>query len=207
MVSLAMIWALQSDFDTVAGDGAEACLGTAPATGGMHNAAPASRTMTPTQRGLDGLVIICPFQPLPHGKWCRSPESSRGQVDQTVWGKCLLSPTRRPPDGRSASVDDRYDGHPLRAKEICLSRIDPARLGDLQDVLAQVRSWTGVDDRGSGTFYLHRKPFLHFHAGRDSRRADVRRAEGWVQIDLPEPAPATARSRFLAVLRAEYADR
>ena len=88
-----------------------------------------------------------------------------------------------------------------------MSRIDPARLRDLEDVLQEVRSWPGIDDRGSGTFYLLKKPFLHFHVGRDSRRADVRRAEGWVQVDLPEPAPAAARRRLLAALRAEHADR
>ncbi len=88
-----------------------------------------------------------------------------------------------------------------------MSRVDPARLGDLTDVLGEVRSWNGVDDRGGGTFYLRGKPFLHFHAGRDSRRADVRRPEGWVQIDLPEPAPARTRRRLLTVLRTEYADR
>jgi hypothetical protein len=88
-----------------------------------------------------------------------------------------------------------------------LSRVDPARLGDVEDVLGEVRSWIGVDDRGGGTFYLHRKPFLHFHAGRDGRRADVRRAEGWVQIELPEPVSVAAKRRLLAVLRSEYADR
>jgi len=96
---------------------------------------------------------------------------------------------------------------PSQAKETHVSRIDPTRLGDLEDVLAEVRSWTGVDDRGGGTLYLRRKPFLHFHAGNDSRRADVRRAEGWIEIDLPEPASAAVRRRLLAVLRAEYADR
>ncbi len=88
-----------------------------------------------------------------------------------------------------------------------MSRIDPVRLADLEEVLDEVRSWSGIDDRGGGTFYLRKKPFLHFHAGHDSRRADVRRADGWVQIDLPEPAPAGVRRRFQAVLRAEYGDR
>lgn len=88
-----------------------------------------------------------------------------------------------------------------------MSRVDPARLHDLDDVLDEVRTWAGIDDRGGGTFYLHRKPFLHFHLGRESRRADVRRAEGWVQVDLPEPAPATAKRKLLSILQAEHADR
>ena len=88
-----------------------------------------------------------------------------------------------------------------------MSRVDPARLEDLGDVLTEVRSWSGVEDRGGGTFYVHRKPFLHFHVGPDRRRADVKAAGGWIEIDLPAPAPAVARRRFLALLRDEYADR
>lgn len=88
-----------------------------------------------------------------------------------------------------------------------MSRVEPARLSDLEDVLDEVRSWTGVDDRGGGTFYLHRKPFLHFHAGRDSRRADLRQAGGWLQIELPEPLTDGRKRRLLAALRAEHADR
>jgi hypothetical protein len=88
-----------------------------------------------------------------------------------------------------------------------VSRIDPSRLADLEDVLGEVRSWAGVDDRGGGTFYLHRKPFLHFHAGRQNRRADVRAADGWLEIDLPEPLPEGSRQQLLAVLKAERAAR
>jgi hypothetical protein len=80
-------------------------------------------------------------------------------------------------------------------------------LNDLADVLAEVRAWDDVEDRGGGTFYLRHRPFLHFHAGRDCRRADVRGANGWVKIDLPEPATAKDRRRLLAALRAEHADR
>ena len=88
-----------------------------------------------------------------------------------------------------------------------MSRIDAARLGDLDDVLTEVGSWEGVEDRGGGTFYLRRKPYLHFHVGHDSRRADVRRFEGWVEFDLPEPLPASVKRSFLALLTDEYADR
>jgi hypothetical protein len=85
-----------------------------------------------------------------------------------------------------------------------VSRVEPARLADLEDVLGQVRTWRGVDDRGGGTLYLRRKPFLHFHASRDHRRADVRRDDGWVQIELPEPASGQVKGELLTVLRAEY---
>lgn len=88
-----------------------------------------------------------------------------------------------------------------------MSRIDPTRLADLDEVLIELRSWRGVEDRGGGTFYLHRKPFLHFHVGRGGRRADVRGIDGWIEIDLPEPAPAASKRRLLEVLRAESADR
>ena len=88
-----------------------------------------------------------------------------------------------------------------------MSRIDAARLQDLEEILREVRTWPGIDDRGGGTFYLHKKPVLHFHTGRDSRRADIRRADGWLQVDLPEPAPAAVRRRLLTVLRTEHADR
>jgi hypothetical protein len=82
-----------------------------------------------------------------------------------------------------------------------------ARLADLEDVLRQIRLWEGVDDRGGGTFYLRRKPYLHFHASRDSRRADIRSLEGWIQVDLPEPVSPELKYRFLTLLRAEYEGR
>jgi hypothetical protein len=82
-----------------------------------------------------------------------------------------------------------------------------ARLADLEDVLRELRRWDGVDDRGGGTFYLRRKPYLHFHAGRDSRRADLRRTDGWIEVDLPEPASAALKRQFLTLLRDEYEER
>lgn len=74
-------------------------------------------------------------------------------------------------------------------------------------MLAEVRSWPGVEERSFGTFYVRRRPYLHFHVGRDSRRADVRQSSGWLQIELPEPLPDRARRRFESALRAEYEKR
>jgi hypothetical protein len=88
-----------------------------------------------------------------------------------------------------------------------VSRVEPARLADLEDLLGEVRTWPGIEDRGGGTMYLHRHPFLHFHAGRSSRRADVRGLHGWVEVDLPEPVPARVKDSFLSVLRDRYASR
>jgi hypothetical protein len=88
-----------------------------------------------------------------------------------------------------------------------VSRVEPARLADLEGVLDELRTWSGVEDRGGGTFYVRRKPFLHFHAGHQGRRADVRRTDGWLQIDLPEPAPGPVKRRLLRILQAEHASR
>jgi hypothetical protein len=104
----------------------------------------------------------------------------------------------------NGSYAPRFD---LNHYDHAVSRVDPSRLDDIEDVLREVRSWPGVEDRGGGTFYVRRKPFLHFHAGRDSRRADIRQLEGWLEFALPEPAPAATRRRLLAVLRAEHAER
>ena len=87
-----------------------------------------------------------------------------------------------------------------------MPRIDPSRLDDLAEILEEVRGWDGVEDRSGGTFYLRNRPFLHFHAGRDSRRADVRGGEGWTQVDLPEPAPAGSRRRLRQALVSAYAE-
>jgi hypothetical protein len=88
-----------------------------------------------------------------------------------------------------------------------MPRVDPARLGDLADIFDEVRAWEGIEERGGGTFYFRRKPFLHFHVGRDSRRADVRTADDWLQIDLPEPLTAAAKRRLVTALREEHAGR
>ena len=85
-----------------------------------------------------------------------------------------------------------------------VARIDPARLDDIHAVLDRIRGWPGVEERATATFYLNRRPFLHFHAGADSRRADVKGADGWTQVDLPEPCPASVAGRLRRILEEEY---
>ena len=88
-----------------------------------------------------------------------------------------------------------------------MARFDLARLDDIARVLGDVRGWPGVEERSPATFYLRKQPFLHFHVGRDSRRADVKGADGWIQVDLPEPAPPGTATRLQRLLRDEYSRR
>jgi hypothetical protein len=81
----------------------------------------------------------------------------------------------------------------------------PDLLDDLADVLASVRGWAGVIEKGPGVFYVRNQPFLHFHllaGGR--RRADVKGHTEWVQLDLPRPATATRRRALVRELRSRY---
>jgi hypothetical protein len=81
----------------------------------------------------------------------------------------------------------------------------PDLLDDLADVLASVRRWAGVIERGPGVFYVRNQPFLHFHllAGR-RRRADVKGDTEWVELDLPRPATVTRRRALVRELRRRY---
>ena len=85
-----------------------------------------------------------------------------------------------------------------------VARLDLARLDDLSVVLNELRSWPGVDEPSPATFYVKSQPFLHFHVGADSRRADVKCADGWEQVDLPEPCPAGVARRLHRLLSVEY---
>lgn len=83
-----------------------------------------------------------------------------------------------------------------------MAHCPPELLDDLTGVLAEVRLWAGVIEKKPGVFYVRNRPFLHFHlvdGGR--RRADVKGRAGWVQLDLPKPAPVTKRRQFLRELR------
>jgi hypothetical protein len=80
------------------------------------------------------------------------------------------------------------------------------RLADLKPVLDEVRGWPGVREASPGVFYVKRTPFLHFHVNREGRRwADARSGKDWgAEIDVPEPASATAQRGFLREVRRRY---
>ena len=84
----------------------------------------------------------------------------------------------------------------------------PEMLDDLADLLAAVRTWTGVVEKKPGVFYVGRQPFLHFHllaGGR--RRADIKGAAAWVQLDLPRPISPAGRRALVRELRRRYAEK
>ena len=81
-------------------------------------------------------------------------------------------------------------------------------LDDLAPVLSRVRAWDGVSETTPAVFYLRRQPFLHFHlveGGR--RRADIKTATGWTQLELPRPLSAARRRALLGALERERAAR
>ncbi len=84
----------------------------------------------------------------------------------------------------------------------------PELLDDLADLLAEVRTWAGVNEKRPNVFYAHGQPFLHFHVlegGR--RRADVKGRSAWLQLDLPRPVSATRRRVFRRELRIRYTEK
>jgi hypothetical protein len=85
----------------------------------------------------------------------------------------------------------------------------PEELDDLADLLAELRTWTGVVEKKPNVFYVRREPFLHFHlieGGR--RRADIKDGrEGWTQLDLPRPLSAARRRTFLRELRMRHGEK
>ncbi len=84
----------------------------------------------------------------------------------------------------------------------------PELLDDLADLLAEVRTWAGVIEKKPNVFYARRRPFLHFHLIRGTRRrADIKGGSDWVQIDLPRPLSATRRRALLRELKTRYSEK
>jgi hypothetical protein len=52
--------------------------------------------------------------------------------------------------------------------------ITPARLPDIDDLLADLRGIEGLQERSPGIFYVRSRAFLHFHEDGDDVYADVR---------------------------------
>ncbi len=83
-----------------------------------------------------------------------------------------------------------------------MAHCPPHLLDDLDDVLETVRGWAGVVERKPYVFYVRREPFLHFHliAG-ERRRADIKGATEWSEVDVPRPITAARRRVLMKELR------
>jgi hypothetical protein len=76
---------------------------------------------------------------------------------------------------------------------------------DLSTELAVVRSWPQVNEPTPNTFYIKRTPFMHFHTKDGKRWADVRSGADWgPEIEVPWPASAAARAKFLKAIERRY---
>jgi len=83
-----------------------------------------------------------------------------------------------------------------------------AELEDVADVLAEIRTWSGVVEKKPNVFYVPRDPFFHVHMlSSGTRRADVKGRRGWTQIELPRPVSAAARRALLSTLRVRYGEK
>jgi hypothetical protein len=86
-----------------------------------------------------------------------------------------------------------------------MARCPLALLQDVADVIAEVRAWDGIVEKKPAVLYLRRQPFLHFHLIEGARRrADIKSAAGWIQVELPQPLSATRRRQFMRELRRRY---
>ena len=81
-------------------------------------------------------------------------------------------------------------------------------LADLEEVLAEVRTWDHIRETAPGVFYVKRTPFLHFHVNKEGDRwADARCGKDWgKKLVIARPAGAAARKSFLADVRRYFAE-
>ena len=89
-----------------------------------------------------------------------------------------------------------------------MAHCPPELLDDVADLIAEVRAWPGVVEKSPAVLYVRRQPFLHFHLFEGiRRRADIRAAAGWIQIELSRPLAAATRRRLRTELRRRYREK
>ena len=71
-------------------------------------------------------------------------------------------------------------------------------LGDIAEILENIRKLDKVKERKPGIFYLKSKSFLHFHEKDGRRWADIRDGLNWgSELDIPYNPSKRERSNFL----------
>jgi hypothetical protein len=87
-----------------------------------------------------------------------------------------------------------------------MAHCPPEKLQDLGDLLAEIRGWESVQEKGRGVFYVKAIPFLHFHVNAAGARwADARDGKAWGEkMEIAFGASAAAKARFLREARRRY---
>jgi hypothetical protein len=85
-----------------------------------------------------------------------------------------------------------------------MGRCPTEKLKDIQGALEEIRRWPGIVEPSTGTFYIKRVPFLHFHEKDGRRWADLKRAGGFVPIDLPFGLSAAQLRKFLKTVQTDF---
>ena len=79
------------------------------------------------------------------------------------------------------------------------------KLSDLEPVLALVRSWPGIREKGPGVFYFKSIPFMHFHEKDGERWADVKNGKTWGEpIKIALNASKTQCAQFQKGIQKRY---
>lgn len=86
-----------------------------------------------------------------------------------------------------------------------MAHCPPEELGDLAEILAELRNWPGLKEKQTGIFYYKGKGFLHFHLKAGRRWADIREGQNWgIPLDLPFEPDKQCSKDFLAEAKRRY---
>lgn len=84
-----------------------------------------------------------------------------------------------------------------------MAHCKPEQLGDIDDVLENIRCLNGITEKKKGVFYCKSRPFLHFHTKDGKRWADIRNGKNWIPIKIPFTPKPQEKKYFLRVIQ-EY---
>ena len=79
------------------------------------------------------------------------------------------------------------------------------KLTDLEGIFEVLRTWKGLKEKKTGTFYYKGKGFLHFHIKDERRWADIRDGEDWGEsFDIDFEPNAETQALFLKEIKRRF---